>query len=60
MTTDVTKACRDIDKLEPRFMFKVIAFLADVRVKELGIFLTETFRSQSRQDYLYSLGRSRP
>jgi len=47
---------RDLNKLHPRFKLKVDLLLKDVWDK---IFVTEWYRSQERQDYLYSLWRTR-
>ena len=50
---------RNLDKLDPDFRKKVDLFLADIK-KNHGdmIFITEWYRSQARQDYLYSLWRT--
>ncbi len=50
------KTYRWLDKLHPRFRKKVELFLKEVWDK---IFITESYRSQERQNYLYSLGRTR-
>lgn len=52
----VTQTDRNINKLSANFKTKVEGFL-----REAGktIFITEAFRSQERQNYLYSLGRTR-
>lgn len=50
------KTYRWIDKLNPRFAKKVKPFIDEVWDK---IFITESWRSKERQDYLYSLGRTR-
>jgi D-alanyl-D-alanine dipeptidase len=54
---DTIVADRDLSKLEANFRSKVSAFLAEVGRE---IFVTEGFRTQQRQDYLYSLGRTQP
>ena len=54
-----TIADRNIDKLVEPFKSKVEKFLNDERVKDT-ILITEAFRTQERQDYLYSLWRTLP
>ncbi|WP_179865425.1 peptidoglycan-binding protein [Bacillus sp. AFS017336] len=56
---DVTKTCRDINELLPAAQKAVKLFLDECKKAELDIFITETYRSQARQDYLYSYGRTR-
>lgn len=57
----VTTTCRDISELLPvaqtacRLLFQE-CYKAGIR----DIFITETYRSQARQDYLYAQGRTRP
>lgn len=60
MGDEATTACRDISELTPTAQTACRLFLD--RCKEAGydIFITETYRSQERQDYLYTLGRVRP
>ena len=50
------KTYRWLDKLHPRFRKKVELFLKEVWDR---IFITESYRSQKRQNYLYSLWRTR-
>lgn len=57
MDAKVKTADRDIAKLEANFRAKVSAFMAEVG-KE--VFITEGFRTQERQDYLYAQGRTLP
>ncbi|PEL12655.1 peptidoglycan-binding protein [Bacillus sp. AFS017336] len=57
--TDVTKTCRDIGELLPVTQKAVKLFLEECKKANLDIFITETYRSQERQDYLYSYGRTR-
>ncbi|PEJ48210.1 hypothetical protein CN692_24190 [Bacillus sp. AFS002410] len=57
--TDVTKTCRDINELLPAAQNAVKLFLEECKKTGLDIFITETYRSQERQDYLYSYGRTR-
>ncbi len=59
--TSVTTTCRDLAELLPaaqtacRLLFQE-CFKAGIK----NIFITETYRSQERQKYLYSQGRTRP
>ncbi|QDP99992.1 M15 family metallopeptidase [Lysinibacillus fusiformis] len=61
MSTNVTVTCRDLAELLPpaqlacRLLFQE-CYKADI----LNIFITETYRSQARQNYLYAQGRTRP
>lgn len=59
--TSVTTTCRDISELLPvaqtacRLLFQE-CFKAGIK----NVFITETYRSQKRQKYLYEQGRTRP
>ncbi|MFJ7951271.1 M15 family metallopeptidase [Lysinibacillus sp. NPDC096418] len=59
--TSVTTTCRDLAELLPvaqqacRLLFQE-CYKAGIR----NIFITETYRSQERQNYLYAQGRTRP
>ncbi|MDM5233399.1 M15 family metallopeptidase [Lysinibacillus pakistanensis] len=59
--TSITTTCRDISELLPaaqtacRLLFQE-CFKAGIK----NIFITETYRSQERQIYLYAQGRTRP
>ncbi|AVK84066.1 peptidoglycan L-alanyl-D-glutamate endopeptidase [Lysinibacillus sp. B2A1] len=59
--TSVTTTCRDLAELLPaaqtacRLLFQE-CFKAGIK----NIFITETYRSQERQNYLYAQGRTRP
>ncbi|RDV25339.1 M15 family metallopeptidase [Lysinibacillus capsici] len=59
--TSITTTCRDISELLPaaqtacRLLFQE-CFKAGIK----NIFITETYRSQERQNYLYAQGRTRP
>jgi len=59
--TNVTTTCRDLSELLPtaqtacRLLFQE-CFKAGIK----NIFITETYRSQERQNYLYAQGRTRP
>lgn len=57
---DVTKACRDLDELLPEVKKGAILFLDECKTKGLDVLVTETYRSQERQNYLYEQGRTRP
>ena len=54
-----TKVCRDINALSPTAQAACRAFLAVCRKESLPVLITETYRSQARQDYLYAQGRTR-
>lgn len=57
---DVTTQCRDISKLAPNAQTACRLFLERCAQRGLDVFITETYRSQERQNYLYSLGRTLP
>ena len=54
-----TKACRDIGALLPAAQAACRAFLAACEREGLDVLITETYRTQERQDYLYAQGESR-
>lgn len=54
-----TKACRDIGALLPAAQAACRAFLAECEKEGLPVLITETYRTQERQDYLYAQGRTR-
>lgn len=56
----VTMANRDIKSLQPIAQQACELFLDECKNKNIPIFITETHRSQARQDYLYEQGRTRP
>ena len=58
--SDVLTTCRDINKLMPQAQNACNLFLAECKKQGLDVLITETYRSQERQDYLYSQGRTRP
>lgn len=57
---DVTKACRDINELTQNAKIACELFLKKCKEKGLNVLITETYRSQERQDYLFEQGRTRP
>lgn len=57
---DVTKPCRDLDKLSTKGKIACELFLKECKKQGLNVLITETYRSQERQSYLYEQGRSRP
>ncbi|MED4462667.1 M15 family metallopeptidase [Metabacillus fastidiosus] len=57
--TDVTKICRDISQLDKVAQEACNLFLSECKKTGIDIFITETYRSQARQDYLYAQGRTR-
>ncbi len=56
----VTTACRTISELTPLAQQACNLFMARCKAAGLDIFITETYRSQERQNYLYEQGRTRP
>lgn len=56
----VSSACRDISELHPVAQAACRLFLSECAKAGVKIFLTETYRSQARQNYLYEQGRTRP
>lgn len=56
----VTKANRDIKSLQPIAQKACKLFLDTCKERNIPIFITETHRSQERQNYLYEQGRTRP
>lgn len=56
---DVTTQSRDINALLPNAQRACRLFMQRCAERGLDVFITETYRSQERQDYLYSLGRTR-
>ncbi len=57
--TNETKVCRDIGALSPVAQRACRAFLRECEREGLPVLITETYRSQARQDYLYAQGRTR-
>lgn len=55
----VTKSCRDIIELNSLAQTACNLFLAECKRQGVNVFITETYRSQARQDYLYEQGRTR-
>lgn len=56
---NITKSCRDIKELNPLAQTACNLFLAECKKQGVNIFITETYRSQARQNYLYEQGRTR-
>ena len=55
----VTKTIRDISELAPNAQKACNLFMAECKKQGLNVLITETYRSQARQDYLYAQGRTR-
>lgn len=55
----VKQACRDIKQLNPLAQQACNLFLAECKKQGANIFITETYRSQARQNWLYEQGRTR-
>ena len=60
MMSDITTACRDINELTPAAKRACMRFLERCEERGLKVRITETYRSQERQNYLYEQGRTRP
>ena len=60
MTIDVTKTCRDLSELTEQAQKACDLFLEKCKEAGLNVLITETYRSQERQDYLYQQGRTIP
>ena len=55
----VTKTCRDISELNPVAQKACNLFMQECKKAGLNVLITETYRSQARQNYLYEQGRTR-
>ena len=55
----VTTTCRDIKELDPVAQKACNLFMTECKKAGLNVCITETYRSQARQDYLYAQGRTR-
>lgn len=55
----VTTACRDIKQLNPVAQKACNLFMSECKKAGLNVLITETYRSQERQNYLYAQGRTR-
>ena len=53
-----TDQCRDIEELNPLCQILLNKALGDIKASGINPLIVETYRSQIRQNYLYSLGRS--
>ncbi|GLC88274.1 M15 family metallopeptidase [Lysinibacillus piscis] len=61
MSISVTTTCRDLAELLPAARQAVrLLFQECYKAGISNIFITETYRSQERQNYLYAQGRTRP
>lgn len=57
--SDVTKTYRDIVQLTEQAQKACNLFMDKCKAKGLNVLITETYRSQERQNYLYEQGRTR-
>lgn len=55
----VKKTIRDISALLPNAQRACNLFMAECKRQGLNVLITETYRTQERQDYLYAQGRTR-
>ncbi|WP_312495617.1 M15 family metallopeptidase [Anaerosporobacter sp.] len=53
-----TDQCRDIEELNPLCQILLNKALRDIKASGINPLIVETYRSQVRQNYLYSLGRT--
>lgn len=56
---NVKTSCRDILELNSKARTACNLFLRECKKQGINIFITETYRSQERQNYLYEQGRAR-
>ena len=56
---DVTKTVRSIEELTPDAQKACNLFIKHCKEAGLNVLITETYRSQERQEYLYAQGRTR-
>lgn len=54
----MNKTCRDINELATNAQKACKAFLEECKAQGLKVLITETYRSQERQNYLYEQGRT--
>ena len=57
--SNITEACRDISELTPNAQKACRLFLEKCEENGLKVRITETYRSQKRQNWLYAQGRTR-
>ena len=55
-----TDQCRDIEELNPLCQILLNKALEEIKTSGINPLVVETYRSQVRQNYLYSLGRTAP
>jgi peptidoglycan LD-endopeptidase CwlK len=53
-------AIRDLNELDPAFLYQLEPALREARAVGLDPLVIETYRPQSRQDELYAQGRTEP
>lgn len=58
MSTSITTPCKDLNELNPLVKQQAELFLKKCEEEGLKIKITETYRSQERQNYLYCQGRT--
>lgn len=57
--SDKTKVCRDIQELSPLAQIACNLFMNECKKVGLSVCITETYRPQARQNWLYEQGRTR-
>lgn len=60
VTEESTEKINDLEELDPQTQELAAAFLNRCREEGLPVVITETYRTQERQDELYAQGRSKP
>lgn len=61
MSTSKTQTCRDLNELTAAAQLACrLLFQECYKAGIVDVFITETYRSQARQNYLYEQGRTRP
>lgn len=54
------ETCRQLKELSPNAYIACELFLNECKNQGLNVLITETYRSQERQNYIYEQGRTRP
>jgi peptidoglycan L-alanyl-D-glutamate endopeptidase CwlK len=55
---NITTVCRDLSELNPLVRIMLELAVADIKSQGVNPLITETYRSQERQNYLYCQGRT--
>lgn len=57
--TDPSQSCRDWSELEPATRNGILGFIRDAKKIGYTVIVTDTVRTQARQNWLYAQGRTR-